>query len=422
MSTPCKEALSIRSNAHSASTQIAVGVRKIALAASFSTVMSLIMMSSAAAEWDVRGNVTGEFTLFPHTPIHSANQASNFSLSTEMEFYSEVGNAGSLTITPFARIDRHDSERTHVDFREFLYTHVGDTWEARVGLGKVFFGVAESLNLVDIINQTDAVENLSTDQKLGQPMVNLLLIRDWGSIDLYLLPGFRERTFAGVNGRPRLPVPIDADSARYESGDGNDHIDLAARVSTVAGDWDLAAHVFHGTARDPELQFDPTLGALVPFYAQTTQIGLDAQATLESWLLKTELVHRQGDTFDNHTALVTGFEYSFYDIQGSGADIGIVAEYLMDDRGEDGPALLQNDALIGLRFALNDSNSTDALLGVIHDFDGKGSILSLEANRRFGSSVKGTLSYTGWSVSEADSALIAFDREDNVRLELGYFF
>jgi len=89
-------------------------------------------MAVAQSQWDIRGNVTAE--------------------------------------APFVRIDEHDAERSHVDLREFLYTHVGDTWEIRAGLGKVFFGVAESNNPVDIINQRDSVENITTDAKLGQPI------------------------------------------------------------------------------------------------------------------------------------------------------------------------------------------------------------------------------------------------------------
>ena len=377
-------------------------------------------LAAAFADWDVRGNITAESTLFWNTSLHEGDQSSNLSVSSTVEFYRNIGENGSVTITPFARIDEHDSDRTHFDFRELLYTHVGETWEARAGLGKVFFGVAESVNLVDVINQTDFVESTNTDEKLGQPMINLLLIRDWADIDIFILPGFRERTYPGVGGRPRIPIPI-AD-AEFESSAGNRRVDFAARASKVAGDWDLGLHVFHGNDREPTLQFDPTLNALVPFYPTTTQVGFDAQATLESWLLKAEVVHRWSNSFENHLALVSGFEYSFFDIKSSGADLGIVGEFLFDGRGQDAPTIAQNDVLFGLRFALNDAASTDALLGLVVDLEGDGTIITLEANRRFGSNFKGTLNYTAWSVSEPSSPLAAFDREDNIRLELGYFF
>ena len=170
------------------------------------------------------------------------------------------------------------------------------------------------------------------------------------------------------------------------------------------------------------LQFDVATNTLTPFHPTTTQLGFDAQATLESWLLKTEVVGRWSSSFENHIALVSGFEYSFFDIKSSGADLGIVGEFLFDGRGQDAPTIAQNDVLIGLRFALNDAASTDALLGLFVDLEGDGTIVTLEANRRFGNNFKGTLNYTAWSVSEPSSPLAAFDREDNIRLELGYFF
>ena len=76
-------------------------------------------------------------------------------------------------------------------------------WELRLGIGKVFWGVTESRHLVDTINQSDGVEDIDGEAKLAQPMATLSWIRDWGVVELLVLPYFRERTFAGVEGRPR---------------------------------------------------------------------------------------------------------------------------------------------------------------------------------------------------------------------------
>jgi len=422
-------------------------------------IAGLFPSANAQAEWDRRGDISVQVQAFAHDDPLRANSfgltlpepqngaepdgvhRSNLSLSVESEFFHTIGENGSITITPFVRVDQRDDERTHFDFRELLFGYVADSYELKVGLGKVFWGVAESVNLVDVVNQSDSVEGAGSDDKLGQPMINLLLNGDWGDLELYLLPGFRERTFAGVDGRPRPALFADTDAAVYESSAEESHVDVAMRYVRVLGSWDVGLHAFQGTARDPLLlpvatpvpppdsgenvnDQAPTVivDRVQPFYYQVSQVGIDAQATLESWLLKTELVHRSGGSFENHVAAVTGFEYSFYDIKATGADLGIVAEYLYDERGKLGDSVFQNDVLIGLRFALNDAESTDALLGVITDLDGYGSILSLEASRRFGSSFKGTFTYTGWSVSDPESPLLAFDREDNVEIELGYFF
>ena len=60
----------------------------------------------------------------------------------------------SFTFQPFIRIDQQDEERSHFDIRELAWLHVGNDWELRTGIRKVFWGVNESQHLVDIINQT----------------------------------------------------------------------------------------------------------------------------------------------------------------------------------------------------------------------------------------------------------------------------
>jgi len=70
-------------------------------------------------------------------------------------------------------VDEHDDNRTHGDIRELSWIHVGSNWETRVGVRKVFWGVTEGRHLVDIINQTDAVDQVDGEEKLGQPMINL---------------------------------------------------------------------------------------------------------------------------------------------------------------------------------------------------------------------------------------------------------
>lgn len=380
--------------------------------------LTLLATSSANAEWSKRGDIKFQLQGFTDSSLHTATQSFNASVSGNAEFNRAIGENGNLTISPFFRLDQHDDERTHVDLREFIYRHSGETWEVNVGLGKVFWGVAESNNLVDIVNQKDAVEGLSPEHKLGQPMINLLLLRDWGEVSLLVLPGFRERTFAGKDGRPRGFFAVDTDNAGYESGNENAHIDLAARVSGAINEWDLGAHVFHGTSREPLLSFP----SFTPFYYQVTQVGIDVQATLESWLLKSEAVYRSGKNIDDHAKLVTGFEYSFYSVAESNVDIGVVAEWLYDDRGELSDTVFQNDALIGLRLALNDEQSSTALLGVITDLDGGADVFTAEASRRLGDSFTLTFEAFIWANADKDPFLSQLEQEDYLQLELGYFF
>ena len=131
------------------------------------------------------------------------------SLSAGFEWLREWDDGRqAITLVPFFRYDSADDRRTHGDLREAFWSRIGDDWELHVGARRVFWGVTEFRHLVDIVNQTDLVENIDGEDKLGQPMVQLSLVRDFGLLDLYLLTGFRERTFPGSDGRLRPALPV----------------------------------------------------------------------------------------------------------------------------------------------------------------------------------------------------------------------
>ena len=151
---------------------------------------------------------------FTHPPAHSGQRRHGLSLAVQPELYHAFDDGRrSLLFTPFLRVDTADEERTHFDVRELLYQRVFDSAELRAGIGRVFWGVTESYHLVDVVNQTDLVENVDRDDKLGQPLVILTLIRDWGALDLFVLPGFRERDLSGAGRAPALRA-----LRRYRSG------------------------------------------------------------------------------------------------------------------------------------------------------------------------------------------------------------
>ncbi len=391
----------------------------------YSTACLLLFTSPGFAdELELRGNVALQTELYTANSDHrEAMQRSNASVSGEVEFYKGLGDGDrNIVVTPFLRIDQGDRERTHFDFREFLYQQNSDNWELRLGLGKVFWGVAESRNVVDIINQTDAVEGITTNEKLGQPMVHLTRLTEKGDFELFVMPGFRERTLTGSDGRPRPVLPFALGNATYEDSSEESHVDFALRYTNAIEEWDIGISVFQGTSRDPLFRFNQADLTLRPFYYQVQQFGLDLQATLESWLLKLELIQRNGDEIENHAEAVAGFEYSFYSVLETDTDIGIVAEYLYDEMGEDAYHPLQNDILVGIRFALNDEQSTDALIGVISDLDGGAQTFSIEANRRIGSEFKLTLDAVLWTNTSDDEQLDALRNEDYVSATVAWFF
>jgi hypothetical protein len=379
----------------------------------------------AITDGDWSGYIAAEGRWFAHSPLDSTQTRHGVSVTAEPQYYVEWADGRqSLAFKPFVRLDSADSERTHVDLRELMWQHVGDSFELRAGVGKVFWGVTEGLHLVDIVNQTDLVESLDGEEKLGQPMVNLALIEDWGTLNLFALPLFRERTFPGVDGRLRTSPRVDEDRAMFDSGAGRGHMDIAGRYSHYFGNVDVGLSHFYGTSREPRfvLRRDGAGNrALAPLYERIHQTGIDLQYTEDAWLWKFEGIRRSGQGTP-YLAGTGGFEYTFYGIGDTNADLGIIGEYMVDGRGESNGGVFQNDVLAGLRLALNDEQSTEMLVGVIQDLDNGSSLFSIEGSRRVGDSWKLSLEGRMWTDIPHTDSLSSFRRDDYLQLEIARYF
>lgn len=380
--------------------------------------------SAQANEFEVRGNIEVQGRFFYEDPLSPEQHDSQLSMAAAPEFFwSWNDNQDSLEFVPSARVDQHDEERTHMDIRELSWVHVGDDWETRIGIRRDFWGVTEFQHLVDIINQSDSVEDVDNEDKLGQPMVNLSLVKDWGILDLYVMPYFRERTFAGPEGRPGIPR-VNTDRPIYQSSDEDKHIDLAMRWSHSFDDIDVALSWFDGTSRAPILTptlLSPTDFELRPYYQQITQLGVELQANLESSLLKLEMINNQNDRED-YWALQGGIEYSQYGIFDSNADLGWLIEYAWDERGKDADSTFQNDLFFGNRLALNDVDSSELLFGFSYDLDHQSTSVLIEGSRRFGQSVKVSLDARFFESSENEDPLYLFRRDDHLQLTVQYYY
>ncbi len=379
----------------------------------------------AETYFEVSGKVAAEVRYFTEEAAYSdQSDGGNLSALAEPQFLWEWSDGDDrITFVPFARVDQWDDERTHADIRELNWLHVGEEYELRVGLGKVFWGVTEFQHLVDTINQTDGVEDIDGEDKLGQPMISVSSVRDWGIVDLFVLPGFRERTFASEEGRPGFPIRVDTDKARYQSDDEDRHIDLAARWSNSFDVYDVGVHVFRGTNRDPQLQTELRSGqpVLVPYYTLMTQVGVDLQATIDSWLWKFESRYRNVDP-DDFTAAQFGFEYTLYGLFDSATDLGLLTEYGWDERGTDATDVGQNDLYLGGRITLNDEADSQLLAGISRDLDYDSTSVLVEASRRFGSNWKVSLDGRFFSADDQRDTAYAIRKDDHIQLTGEYYF
>lgn len=389
--------------------------------------VSFLYMPSVLAV-ELSGYVGVESLGFFHDPLDGQQHNHYLSGVIEPEFFYEWDDGQqSLDFVPYFRLSQYDNRRTHFDIRELTWLKSAEDWELRVGFRKEFWGVAESQHLVDIINQSDLVENSDTEDKLGQPMINLALIGNWGTLDLYLLTGFREATFPGKQGRSRTQPEVDVGNAQFEKSGLEKNLAYAVRWSHSIEDWDIGFSHFYGTNREPTFLVKQRENGeinLIPYYEMIHQTGLDVQLTQENWLWKLESIVRsgQGKTYYAGTG---GFEYTFYAIYNlfeSAIDLGLVGEYLYDSRGKNAQIAFQDDFFAGVRIGFNDIQGSELLAGMIFDRTNNSQFYNIEASRRIGDSWRVDLEARFFNSSEKGDPAYLLRDDDHIRVELKYYF
>jgi hypothetical protein len=406
-----------------------MGIRNTGIAALLAFMAAAPATHADEASWDVAGKFELESRFFTSDALWAGqkSQAAQPSISATAELrWRSAGGNQRATLIPFARWDKADDERSLIDLPEAYWAYEGDASELLLGANTVFWGVTESVHLVDIINQTDAAGDIDGEDKLGQPMLNFALQRDWGELSAFVMPYFRERTYPGVNGRLRTPLPVDTNNPVYESSDEEHHVDVALRYSHYFGDVDLGLSLFSGTSREPRLlpgiAPDGQTPALVPHYDLIDQFGVDLQYTRDAWLWKLEAIARNGYS---HTfaAAVAGFEYTVFQVRQSSADLGLLLEYQYDGRNELEPFTVNdNDVFVGTRLALNDTQDTSVLAGVAWDVETGETFLNIEAERRFGDDIAFELRVRAFSGAGPQDITFSVVRDDYVQLQIAKFF
>lgn len=377
---------------------------------------------------EIFGEVSLEATGFFRDPQFRGQDRDDLSIAGTATLLAEWQEGDlSLRITPFARYDIADDRRTHWDLREAKIDYLTGPWSFTLGADTVFWGKTEVVHLVDIINQTDRVEDLDDEDRLGQPMLRVGYLSDIGEVSAFFMPYFRERTFPGTSGRLRSNPPVNTALPFYDTGAEEWTPSFALRYAGVFGGVDLGLSAFHGLGRDPAFFFDPARNALRPFYERITQGGIDAQYTVDAALWKAEAIFRTGQKNlqfreEDFGAITGGLEYTLFRILETNTDLGLIAEYAWDSRGDNAQTAFQNDLILGTRLTLNDPEDTAVLLTGAIDTTNGASTLRLEAERRLGDE---------WRLAVEGQAFLAQDRsrpagalaDDHfLRVTLSYYF
>lgn len=389
-------------------------------------------------------------------------------------FHSWNDRQTRIEVELFYRLDSLDDRRSHGDVRSLYVQHLGRDWEALAGFAQVRWGVTESRKLVDVINQSDFVEDIAGDAKLGQPMLALTWLPEVGAVDLFVMPYQRARTFPGPDGQPRVGFDFAPEEARYEASERQRRVDVAGRLRMRFGALDLNLSVFDGTARDPDILpclrrgsgfagtaegpncevvadatvpeaplanqvldvlqalglvdddvelFDRVLAniVLVPEYTRLRQFGVEAQYIVGGMALKLEAVARERGGVASQAA-VAGFEYALPRFFSTGWDVTALAEYLFDERRTLINSRSDNDLFVATRISLNDIPGTVFEAGFFMDRSGNDHLMQLQASRRFGQNWRGAVTARHFERVPTEPFLDFLRDESMVRLSVERYF
>ena len=379
---------------------------------------------------EISGTVSFEHRGYLDDPAHFGQRSSLTSVSANVTFYFEDDNNRSFTLTPNLRYDAVDSERNLADLKEAYFLTFGEIgqseWELRLGFDQVFWGVVESRNIVDIVNQTDVADHPDEKSKLGQLMAHLTLTGDLGTLELFAMPFHRLRTYPGTKGRFRSPLPVDNNRAIYESEHEERNIDWAAQYSNSVGPLDFGISTFYGTSREPKLELSD--GVLIPHYETIRQYGLYGQVTTGPYLFKLEAIDRRGASNligqkENYKAYVLGAEYSFYSIFDSQIDMTLFVERTYDTRKSRATNAFEDDIFLTSLFTFNDVNSTEFVAGTLISRDRESQTLALEFSRRLTDEWALEIdSLFVLNAKETDLVLNPVENDSFIALKLNYSF
>lgn len=330
--------------------------------------------------------ISADYRQYFKKGIFPEQKSTFFSGVIKPSFYAEWGEERNrFQFTGFARLEPYQTGRSHFDIRELYIQSVHKSLDLSVGLKKIFWGVTESVHLVDIINQTDNLEGFGGKDKLGQPMIHMAFPTKAGTFEFFHLLYFRKRQFPDVAGRFRLPI-------RWETLGFEDRVkewrpEFAIRWSHSKNKIDIGLSHFYGTGREPYIERTETFKIINLLYPIINQTGIELQAVIGGIQWKMEAI-RRSSKFQTFNAFATGLEYTFQNIKFTGIDIGVLTEYLFDSRGLRATTALDNDIFIGTRIALNDVQNTTFLVSGIFDLKRKSKIWGIDASRRLPNSWK----------------------------------
>ena len=403
--------------------------------------------NAMALEHDLRVTGTTHVSVFPQSGKGDQDDAFAFT-ELKPDLALTFDDSWQAIIAPRFRFGVTDPEYNLLSLDDVYAEYVSDRFEVRVGYQTHFWGTAESVNIVDILNQKDFVVDVfdPKENKLGEPAIRLRTTLGENRFDIYHFSYFTPASLPDkVNRFNFFDGRLDfSDDPLYTHGAERLRQQVALRWDRTLGSADVGLSYFNGYEKFPVINVKPGAVEADTLYYEMQQFSGDLQMSLGSWLLKGEGLFQDtssGGTFmadsltsngqvvrrnlvpKNHTAFVGGFEYTFFGVIGQ-SDIGLIGEYLYDSEQRlDAVAFrpFQNDAFGGIRWARNNAGDGELLVGGIIDVKNQTQVWRVEYSERYFDRLKLAAIYDHVD-ADARDPLAIFDNDNRLAIELSYTY
>ena len=392
-----------------------------------------ILRDSRQSPFSFFGAINSQLRLFPYPAetvdadieTREPDDKPNFapSVALKPQFNLKWGDSGQEAKGElFFRYDMEDSQRTQFDIRELYVFFPISQFEFSLGVKQIFWGVVESVNVANFINQKDYMEDPVGQQKLGQSMFHTKIFVSDLTLSLMILPQFREMDFPDSSSYFAPPLPVLTDQSKFESKDGKNTLELAARINYPISNFDLNLIYFDGINRSPRLDIVAqsfTDFVIEPYYFDVTLIGGYGELAIKEFLFKVEAVQAK-TSFADEMLSVYGTEYNLSSIAGI-STISFAFEYL--DQVEIDPNLSPfNDSIFfGANFIFEDDANSNLVVSHLHNDKAQSSGTFLEFSRRLAENFRFTASAVLLDIRQ-ETPNAVFARDDFVQLDLDWHF
>lgn len=379
---------------------------------------SVLLIAQASLAQRLEGFWGADLRWYPQSadPYGSCCEDMSLGITLAPRYHRRLSEGWQLNLDPYVRFES-DGEMAYADLRQANVSYHSSSWYLSVGFNEIYWGVTETYQPVNVVNQYDTHLGPQVTDKLGQPMVEMRYFPTWGELQLLVMPYHRDRPYRDREQRLALPVDV-SDDATFP--DGERQPEYAGRLTRYVGALELGVSAFMGNSREPVLIMEH--GNYVKSYSDLAQLGLDTLWAGDDTLIKAEIV-RKWEGENVYYSSVAGLEYSFYNFSGNDATLGLILEYSYDNRPFTAPpTLYNNDVFVGTRWMSNNIAGTECLVAGIYDLDSHSQIYRLQASSRLNSQVK--LLAEAWWFSEITAADPAHYLRSDSYLSIGveYYF